>query len=269
MLWEELTAPEFAAAVASTKGTCLVPLGVIEKHGDHLPLGTDLLNVRALAARAAELEPAVVFPAYYFGQICEARHQPGTLAFDDRFLLDGLAKICAEIARNGLKKIVLVNGHGGNSHLLPFFAQMTLGETADYTVYIIGFEATCPPEAQALLEGGEGGHADEFETSLVLASRPDLVKMERVDPRAGQAKKRLANLEEARVYTPIWWYASYPDHIAGDPSPATAEKGRRILELGAANLARVLRRIKEDRVTEELQREFFARAERPVGADEG
>ncbi len=269
MLWEELTAPEFTAAVASTQGTCLVPLGIIEKHGDHLPLGTDLLNVRALAARAAELEPAVVFPAYYFGQICEARHQPGTLAFDERFLLDGLAKICAEIARNGLKKIILLNGHGGNNHLLPFFAQMTLGGRVDYAVYVVDFEAAYPPEAQALLESAEGGHADEFETSLVLAARPDLVKSERIDPRAGRAKKRLADLEEAGVYTPIWWYASYPDHIAGNPLPATAEKGRRILDLAAANLAGMLRRIKEDLVTGELQREFFARAERPVGAGGG
>ena len=117
MLWEELTAPEFAAAVKSA-GACIVPLGVIEKHGDHLPLGTDLINVRALAIKAAAIEPAIVFPPYYFGQICEARHQPGTLAFHGGFLLEALRGICAEIARNGLRKIILLNGHGGNIHLL-------------------------------------------------------------------------------------------------------------------------------------------------------
>lgn len=262
MLWEELTAPAFVEAVAAAGGTCLVPIGVIEKHGDHLPLGTDLLNVRALAARAAELEPAVVFPPYYFGQICEARHQPGTLAFDDRFLLDGLARICAEIARNGLKKIVLVNGHGGNNHLLPFFVQTTLGAARDYSVYLIGLEAACPPAARELLEEKEGGHADELETSVMLAIRPDLVAMDAIDREAGRPRGRLAHL--AGVYTAIWWYADHPDHQAGDPSLATADKGRRLLEIGAANLARLIGMIKEDHVVAEFQNEFYRSAERPM-----
>src|SRR5262249_3848447 len=79
--WEELTAADFRDAIAQSKGVCMLPFGILEKHGPHLPLGTDLLNVRYAALHAAEQEYAVVFPAYYFGQIFEARHETGTVAY--------------------------------------------------------------------------------------------------------------------------------------------------------------------------------------------
>ena len=71
--WEELTAGDFRTAIEQSHGTCLLPFGIIEKHGPHLPLGTDLLNVRYATLHAAEQEFAVVFPEYYFGQIFEAQ----------------------------------------------------------------------------------------------------------------------------------------------------------------------------------------------------
>src|SRR5713226_4503045 len=73
--WEELTAADFRSAIQQSQGTCLLPFGILEKHGPHLPLGTDLLDVRYAALHAAEREYAVVFPEYYFGQIFEARHE--------------------------------------------------------------------------------------------------------------------------------------------------------------------------------------------------
>ncbi|MGO9936515.1 MAG: creatininase family protein, partial [Terracidiphilus sp.] len=79
--WEELTAADFREGVHRSQGTCLLPFGILEKHGAHLPLGTDLLDVRYAALHAAEREYAVVFPEYYFGQIAEARHEPGTMAY--------------------------------------------------------------------------------------------------------------------------------------------------------------------------------------------
>src|SRR3954453_3379925 len=79
--WEELTAPDFRSAVQQSQGTCLLPFGILEKHGPHLPLGTDLLNVRYATLDAAEQEQAVVFPEYFVGQIFEAKHEPGTIAY--------------------------------------------------------------------------------------------------------------------------------------------------------------------------------------------
>src|ERR1700758_4734959 len=79
--WEELTADDFHRAIELSKGTCILPFGILEKHGAHLPLGTDLVNVRYASLHAAEKEFVVVFPEYYFGQIFEAKHEPGTIAY--------------------------------------------------------------------------------------------------------------------------------------------------------------------------------------------
>ena len=109
MLWEELTSKEFADACEKVKGTCIVPFGVYEKHGNHLPLGTDVMVARKIAREVAKIEPAVVFPDYYFGQIAEARHVPGTIFIAPELLYGLLENVCREISRNGLKKIILLN----------------------------------------------------------------------------------------------------------------------------------------------------------------
>jgi len=107
--WEELTAADFISAIHQSQGTCLLPFGILEKHGPHLPLGTDLLDVRHAVLAAAQKEYALVFPEYYFGQIFEARHEPGTIAYSPRIQLDLLQETTDEMARNGCKKIIIVN----------------------------------------------------------------------------------------------------------------------------------------------------------------
>src|ERR1700690_678585 len=79
--WEELTSADFVKAIQQAQGTCLLPVGIMEKHGLHLPLGNDLINVRYASLHAAEQEYTLVFPEYYVSQIFEARHQPGTVAY--------------------------------------------------------------------------------------------------------------------------------------------------------------------------------------------
>src|SRR2546423_10707198 len=103
--WEELTASDFRNGIEKSQGTCLLPFGILEKHGPHLPLGTDLLNVRYLSLTAVAQEFAVVFPEYYFGQIFEAKHQPGTVAYSLQLQLQLLQETTDEMARNGCKKI--------------------------------------------------------------------------------------------------------------------------------------------------------------------
>src|SRR5690242_11404898 len=147
--WEDLTAPDFVKAIQQSQGTCLLPIGILEKHGAHLPLGNDLINVRYLSEHAAGQEYAVVFPAYYFGQIFEARHQPGTVAYSASMQLNLLQETTDEMGRNGCKKIIIVNGHGGNEHFLPYFAQAQLATPHDYVVYVQGIARSAqggPPQ---------------------------------------------------------------------------------------------------------------------------
>jgi len=134
--WEELTGPDFIQATQASEGVCLMPLGILEKHGPHLPLGNDLINVRYLAEQSAAREYTVISPPYYLGQICEAKHQPGPVAYSAHLQLELLQETTDEMARNGCKKIVILNGHGGNNNLLPFFAQSQLSSPHDYVVYV-------------------------------------------------------------------------------------------------------------------------------------
>src|SRR5206468_11309675 len=104
--WDELVASDWPKALASSSKTCILPIGILEKHGPHAPIGSDLIHVREWSARATKKEYAVVFPDYFYGQIYEARHQPGTFALPPRLVLEMLESTCEEIGRNGFKKIV-------------------------------------------------------------------------------------------------------------------------------------------------------------------
>ena len=173
--WEELTAADFLEGIQRSQGTCLLPFGILEKHGPHLPIGTDLLDVRYASLHAAEREYAVVFPEYYFGQIAEARHEPGTIAYGRELQLALLQATTDEMARNGCKKIIIVNGHGGNEYLLPYLAQTQLDKPHDYVVYV--FDKRSPDSGGPKKKSSIDMHAGESETSKMLIARPDLVHM--------------------------------------------------------------------------------------------
>lgn len=262
--WEELTAADFVHAIQQAQGTCLLPFGIVEKHGPHLPLGTDLLNVRYASEHAAEQEYVVVFPAYYFGQIFEARHQPGTVAYSARMQLDLLQETTDEMARNGCKKVVIVNGHGGNEHLLPFFAQAQLAMPHEYVVYI--FERPQHPVAgRPPMKSSSYAvdfHAGEGETSRMLVSRPDLVHLDRAQQESGKDQARL-HLPDS-LYTGIWWYARFPNHYAGDGSVATKELGEFDTKALINDLVTAIRAVKQDQESLKLQQEFMREATHPV-----
>src|SRR4029078_297259 len=177
--WEELTAPDFAQGISRSGGTCLLPFGILEKHGPHLPLGADLLDARYAALHAAEQEYAVVFPEYYFGQIFEAKHEPGTIAYSRGLQLQLLQETTDEMARNGCKHGILVNGHGGNNSLLPFYAQSQLDAPHDYVVYVQGLARSGPGEPKHKSNPETDMHAGESETSVSMIARPDLVHLDR------------------------------------------------------------------------------------------
>jgi creatinine amidohydrolase len=258
--WEELTAGDFVRAVEQAHGVCVLPFGIIEKHGPHLPLGTDLLNVRYLAVHGAEQEYAVVFPEYYFGQIFEAKHEPGTIAYSPRLQLELLQETTDEMARNGCKKILIANGHGGNNNLLPYFAQSQLASPHDYVVYVY-LRGEYPPGRPAL-KSKVDAHAGESETAHTMVSRPDLVHMDRAGSESGADRNRL-DLPSG-VYTGIWWYAKFPDHYAGEGTAATKELGEFDMRAAAANLANAIRAVKADQVSPRLQEEFFGKSKQPL-----
>ncbi|MGA8737010.1 MAG: creatininase family protein [Terriglobales bacterium] len=258
--WEELTAADFRSAIEQSKGTCLLPFGILEKHGPHLPLGTDLLNVRYVAVRAAQQEYAIVFPEYYFGQIFEARHEPGTIAYSAHLQMELLQETTDEMARNGCKKIIIVNGHGGNENLLPFFAQSQLETPHDYVVYVMGL--VTPPPGGPAKKTTVDMHAGESETSKMLISNPNLVHLDRANQESGADQARL-KLPDT-LYTGIWWYARFPNHYSGDGSAATRELGEFEMKAWQDSIVTAIRAVKADQESLKLQNEFFEKAKHPL-----
>ena len=262
--WEELTAADFKDGIARAQGTCLLPFGILEKHGPHLPLGNDLLNVRYVALNAAQQEYAIVFPEYYFGQIFEAKHQPGTVAYSRGLELQLLQETTDEMARNGCKKIIIVNGHGGNNSLLPYFAQSQLESPHDYVVYVLGIARGAPGAGPAHKSNpATDMHAGESETSMSIVARPDLVHLDRAPQESGADQARLKDLPDG-LYTGIWWYARFPNHYAGEGAVATRELGDFEAKTWISTIAQAIRAVKADQESLRLQNEFYERSKDPL-----
>ncbi len=262
---EELTAPEFISAVEKSAKTCILPIGVMEKHGAQLPLGTDLYLAREYALRAAEQEYTVVFPWYYFSQINEARHQPGTISYSPELIWKVLQETLDELNRNGFEKIILVNGHGGNNAFLNYFGMAQLSEPRDYTLYWFR-----PDRSREIREKAESltqpdrfdSHAGNSETSMMTAAQPDFTHSERSGQQSGVDQERMKHLDF--VYTGIWWYASFPNHYGGDGAKANAEAGELLINETVDQLVKMIRQVKSDEVVPELQKQFFEESENPL-----
>lgn len=258
MQWELMSSPQLGRA-ARDPGVCVLALGVLERHSDHLPLGTDFLNAHRIASLAAEREPAVVFPPFYFGQIYEARCFPGAVTLKPTLLLELLQSVLDEIGRNGFKKIILSNGHGGNNYLNGFMVQSANWEEKPYTLYLHQDRPT-PEQAgrrAEILDPALGGHAGATETSTTLHNAPEGVHLEDLPDHASGRLGRLDHLPSA--YTAVSWYANYPQHYAGDARAGSAEIGGKLVQMDVASLAAFIAAVKGDQVAPALQAEFHER----------
>ncbi len=265
MQWENLTSLDFEKAAQECQGVGIIPVGVIEAHSSHLPLGMDMFACHWAACRAAEKEPAIVFQAYPYGVNIESAHLPGALVIQRDVIFALLENVCDEMARNGLTKIILHSGHGGNRYFLPLFVQTLPEKDKPYTVYYADLPHFIG--AEDLLESGEYGHACEAETSMMLHIDPDTVKMDQVPPNPFSSLGRNAEIAQKGGYSPVDWYAMYPHMYVGDASKATAEKGQVMLEHEVETLTALIKAVKDDEVTPGLVKEFIERKQNPKAPD--
>ncbi len=257
--WDELTASDWPQAMEKSNRTIILPIGILEKHGPHAPIGSDLIRARQWADRAAEKEYAVVFPDYFYGQVNEAKHIQGTFSLPSGLTMELLEATCKELARNGFNKILIVNTHGGNPSMLRYFVQNQMESQRDYAVYL--FDPGSDPEYEKKLtemrksDASGDMHAGERETSELLYLRPELVKLDRATDESGADQERLKEIPN--IYRGIWWYASFPHHYAGKGETGTKEVGKLVTDHAVNSIVKALKAIKEDTTTLELQKKYF------------
>ena len=257
--WDELTFSDWDLALEKSNNTCILPIGILEKHGPGVPIGSDLIRAREWAKRAAKEEYAVVFPDYFYGQVNEALQHYGTFSLPSDLTMNLLEATTDEIARNGFDKIIIINSHGGNPQMIRYFIQNQLEKKKDYVVYF--FEPGMSKEVRDEMmrirktELATDQHGGEREASEIKYLRPELLKLERSPDESGENLNRLKL--PSTLYTAIWWYASYPNHYAGDASFASLELGKLITDNTLNELITAIKTVKNDRQTLEIQREYF------------
>jgi creatinine amidohydrolase len=257
--WDELTATDWEAALEKSNHTIILPIGILEKHGPHGPIGSDLIKVREWSAMATKEEYAVVFPDYFYGQVNEAKQQFGTFSLPSKLAMELLEATCQELGRNGFKRILIVNGHGGNPQMIRYFIQNQMEKKRDYVVYF--FDPKMPKsitDKASKLRNSDPAfdmHGGEKETSMLMHLRPELVKMEYAKNESGKDQERLELSSD--LYTAIWWYASFPNHYAGVAEVSTPKLGKVLSDAMVSSLTQAIKDVKADEQSLRLQEEYF------------
>lgn len=259
-IWENLTADDFRTAVADSQGVVVVPIGCVEKHNHHLPLGTDYLAANDIVRAALAKEPAMLFTFGLFGAVREAKHQPGTVALSSNTLKAMLEDLCDEFARNGLTDIVFWNDHGGNLDFMREFVRSRLEKPHPYRVYFRNdgyLGAQYKDLYSKFTIPKDWGHAGIMETSLMLATHPELVFMAKAVPSEATPLRRFEALEKQKIETSFDWYSTAPHQAYGDPTGATKELGEWEFNTSVSNLVETIRLVKAHQpLARKLQQEF-------------
>lgn len=272
--WLHITSEEFPRLREASKEVCVIPMGCVEKHGLHLPLGTDILQASHIAYEASKLETFCVFPDFVFGDVPE--NYPNmpegtiTLPLDTEMLL--LEQLCDQIARNGYKKIVIYNAHGGNERWLDVFMRRVENKPHDYVVAKVFIKTVVPhdmakeieekgaevfPELNeddiALImkyheEGMKIGHACISETAFLMGSYPDAVHLDRLGIEDGKNRHLTDKYKEHGIkIRDGGWGIDYPNAYSGDDPVGCNERiGKAAIRMEAERLAKAMKFLKED-----------------------
>ncbi|HHY51206.1 MAG TPA: creatininase family protein [Alphaproteobacteria bacterium] len=233
MRWEEQTAAELAAKDRTRTVICL-PLGSVEQHGHHLPVGTDTMLAQAVVLKAAEeLEDVLVLPPPWYGFSAHHMRFAGSVTLRAETLMALCEDIVGSVVRHGFRRILIVNGHGGNAGIIDVLAA-TLGHRhyglariATLTYFTLAREAIAALRRSA---PGGMGHACEFETAMMQVVKPETVHLERAattypDPGSRYLTTDLLGGQAVRVYHDFADLS--PTGTLGDPSLATPQAGER------------------------------------------
>ncbi len=237
-------------SAAAEEGLAVVPVGSLEQHGRHLPVGTDTLLVEAVSTEAADRAgdegvEAVVFPAIWTGYSPHHVSLGGTVTLTKETMLALLEDVCESIAEIGFDRILLVNGHGGNGPITSLVAgDLGVGldgvEVAEITYFSLGADAFANARRG---EPGSAYHAGEFETALMLYLHEELVELDAasddpVTPISAHSPRDM--FEGGPLGTRRAYERMTEDGVRGEATLATAETGEKLFEAVCDELAAVL-----------------------------
>ena len=240
----ELSGPALAGAITA-ETVVLQPIGAVEHHGSHLPLGTDALVADAVAAalvsEVVELD-LLVLPTLCYGLSTEHVWAPGTVSLSPSTLLALLYDIGDSVARAGAQRLVFLNTHGGNTHLLRVAARGIRARRHLYTFLVQGWavaEPGVPPPDPR--EEGLGIHGSMAETSVLLHLRPDLVDMSKAHRSVPSWVNDQESLSLIGGHEFAWLSSDFgPSGVVGDPTLATPALGGAHFAAAVAQVAGAL-----------------------------
>jgi creatinine amidohydrolase len=232
--WEDLTMPGFEALGQKTQ-TVILPVGSLEEHGPHLPLGTDTFHALEVARRVADRCPVVVAPPLFYGMCRSTREHPGTVSISGDALRALLLSVGREFYRQGMRHLVFVSGHAGGTHISAIVeaAECLLAELPEVRVAVVNLLELLREvlaDKPELVKTRGDSHAGEVETAIMLAAYPHLVKGSA--PEEWPRFPRYLLVRDKRRY--------WPGGVWGNPAPATAAQGEEILAAEAVRLAKVI-----------------------------
>jgi creatinine amidohydrolase len=245
--WHDMTSEDFAE-VDPESAIALLPVAATEQHGPHLPLYTDSYIAEGIVDRVLELLPdeltVLVLPLLPVGESREHTGFAGTLSLSPETVIRLWREVGESVAQAGLRKLVILNSHGGQPQIVDIVAQELRLERRMLVVKANSFRFAVPPGLFSEEELAHGVHAGALETSLMLHLRPDLVRgerAERFDPLTLTLDRdypRLGKQGPARFA----WAAQdlHPSGASGDAGEADAERGRLVLDHVARELVKLL-----------------------------
>jgi creatinine amidohydrolase/Fe(II)-dependent formamide hydrolase-like protein len=253
----ELTWPE-AEKRFKEVDVALLPVGSIEQHGPHLPLDTDAFDAEYLALKVAEgcTDPKpLVLPLIPYGVSYHHEDFAGTITISPNTLSQLVYEIGMSAVHHGVKKLVIINGHGGNGPALHFAAQMINRDAHIFTCVDTG--ETSDPDIYGMVETPNDVHAGEIETSTALAVRPHLVRLDAAEGFVPEFSNRYLDFTSKRS---VGWYARIaeisPTGVLGDPTKASEEKGRKMWRLMITHLTEFVEDLKGLTLGEIYQRRY-------------
>ncbi len=231
----------------------ILPVGSCEQHGPHLSLDTDAAVAEAIARRLAETlgDDAVLCPTVGYGLSEHHLAFTGTLTLRPTTYLALIDDLLESLAHAGLRRVLIVNGHGGNVDALSIAAR-TARRDRGMLVASIMWALLAADEVANHAAGTSYGHACETETSLALALIPDRVHLDRIgEPGSRTSVDELTDPPRASVHESVWLHEWSSDGALGDPRQAHEQAGRRILEVVLERAVTFARRLADRPLPEE------------------